>query len=130
MWWQLELVADVVAALTGVRDVHRQHQRLVAEGLHAVHGLFRQLAVPVQIQLEPAVTVWCSGYDLLHGAGGVGAGDVAGVERFCGCEDDDKGRFVIFLAVSAPMSTLCCYICMHRFSPRAVAISPSCQARQ
>lgn len=89
---QLELVADVVAALAGVRDVHRQHQRLVAEGLHAVHDLLRQLAVPVQIQLEPAVTVWRGGYDLLHGAGGVGAGDVAGVERFCGCGDVEKDR--------------------------------------
>lgn len=97
MWRQLELVADVVAALAGVRHVHRQHQRLVAEGLHAVHDLLRQLAVPVQIQLEPAVTVRCGGYDLLHGAGGVGAGDVAGVERFRGCEVVMKDHFFINL---------------------------------
>lgn len=93
MWRQLELVADVVAALAGVRHVHRQHQCLVAQGLHAVHDLLRQLAVAVQIELEPAVAVWRGGYDLLHGAGGVGAGDVAGVERFCGCGDVEKGRF-------------------------------------
>lgn len=97
MWRQLELVADVVAALAGVWHVHRQHQRLVAEGLHAVHDLLRQLTVPVQIQLEPAVTVRCGGYDLLHGAGGVGAGDVAGVERFRGCEVVRKECFFIYL---------------------------------
>lgn len=94
MWRQLELVADVVAALAGVRHVHSQHQRLVAQGLHAVHDLLRQLAVPVQVELEPAVAVWRGSYDLLHRAGGVGAGDVAGVERFCGCGDvEKKGRF-------------------------------------
>lgn len=96
MWRQLELVADVVAALAGVRDVHRQHQRLVAQRLHPVHNLLRQLAVPVQIQLEPAVTVGRGGYDLLHGAGGVGAGDVAGVERFCGCGDVERERLLAF----------------------------------
>lgn len=81
---QLELVADVVAALPRVGDVDGEDEGLVAEPLHAVHDLLRQLAVPVDVQLEPAVPVWCGGHDLLHGAGGVGAGDVAGVEGLSG----------------------------------------------
>lgn len=83
---QLELVADVVATLPGVWDVDSEDQGLVAQRLHPVHDLFRQLPVPVDVQLEPAVAIGCGGHDLLHGAGGVGAGDVAGVESLSGCQ--------------------------------------------
>lgn len=63
---QLELVADVVAALPGVGDVDGEDQGLVAERLHAVHDLLGQLPVPVHVQLEPAVTVRRRRHDLLH----------------------------------------------------------------
>lgn len=83
---QLELVADVVAALPRVGDVDGENQGLVAQRLHPVHDLFRQLSVPVDVQLEPAVAIGCSSHDFLHRAGGVGAGDVAGVESLSGCQ--------------------------------------------
>lgn len=86
VWRQLELVADVVAPFARVGDVHSEDQRLVAERLHAVHNLLRQLPVPVHVQLEPAVAVRRGRHYLLHRAGGVSAGDVAGVEGLCGCE--------------------------------------------
>lgn len=86
MGWQLELVADVVAALPRVGDVHGEDQGLVAERLHAVHDLLGQLPVPVDVQLEPAVAIGRGGHDFLHRTGGVGAGDVAGVEGLSGCE--------------------------------------------
>lgn len=82
---QLELVADVVAALPRVGHVDCEDQRLVAERLHAVHHMFRQLPVSVHIQLEPAVAVGCCCHDLLHRARGICAGDVAGVEGLGGC---------------------------------------------
>lgn len=40
VWRQLELVADVVAALSGVGDIDGEDERLVAERLHAVYDLF------------------------------------------------------------------------------------------
>lgn len=83
---QLELVADVVAALPSVWDVDGEDQGLVAQRLHPVHDLFRQLPVPVDVQLEPAVAIGCGSHDFLYRAGGVGAGDVAGVERLSGCQ--------------------------------------------
>lgn len=66
MWWQLELVADVIAALSSVRDVNGEDQSLVAEPLYTVHDLFRQLPIPVHVKLEPPVTVWCCCHNLLH----------------------------------------------------------------
>lgn len=87
---QLELVADVVAPLAGVGHVHGEDQGLVAQRLHTVDDLLGQLAVTVDIQLEPAVAVGGRRHDLLHRAGGVGAGDVAGVERLrrCGAKEE------------------------------------------
>lgn len=66
VWRQLELVADVVAALSSVGDIDGEDQGLVAEGLYTVNNMFRQLPVPVHVQLEPAVAVWRCCYDLLH----------------------------------------------------------------
>lgn len=87
VWWQLELIADVVASLPRVGDIDGEDKGLVAQRLHAVHNLLRQLAVPVDVELEPAVAVGRGRHDLLHRAGGVGAGDVAGVEGLSGCEE-------------------------------------------
>lgn len=81
---QLELVSNVIAALPSVGDVHGEDERLVAQRLYTVHDLFGQLPVPVHVQLEPAVTVGRGRHDLLHRAGGVCAGDVAGVEGLGG----------------------------------------------
>lgn len=96
MRWQLELVANVVAALSSVGDVDRKDQSFVAKGLHPVHQLLRQFPVPVHIQLEPAVTVWSCCNNLLHRAGRVCAGDVAGVESLGGCMV--KFRFTVLTA--------------------------------
>jgi len=81
------VVTYVVAALAGVGHVDGQHQGLVAQRLHALDDLLRQLAVAVHVQLEPAEAVGRRRHDLLHGAGGVGAGDVAGVDRLRGWRD-------------------------------------------
>lgn len=86
MGGQLELVADVVATLPRVWDVNGEDEGLVTERLHPVHDLLRQLPVPIDVQLEPAVAVGCGGHDFLHRAGGVGAGDVTGVESLSGCQ--------------------------------------------
>lgn len=85
MWRQLELVADVIAAFSSIGDVDGEDQSFVAQRFHSMHDLFGQLSVPVDVQLEPAVAVWCCSSNLLHGAGGVRAGDVAGVEGLGGC---------------------------------------------
>lgn len=66
MWRQLELVADVIAALSGVGHVSGEDQGLVAQGLDTLHNLFRKLAVPVHVQLEPAVAVRGGSNDLFH----------------------------------------------------------------
>lgn len=87
MGGQLELVADVVAALPRVGHVDGEDEGLVAERLHAVHDLFRQLPVSVDVELEPAVAIGRGGHNFLHRAGGVGAGDVAGIEGLSGCEE-------------------------------------------
>lgn len=117
---QLELVADVVAALASVGDVDGEDEGLVAERLDAVHDLLRQFAVPVHVQLEPAVTVGCSRHDLLHRAGGVSAGDVAGVQGLCGCEAEvEKYFFSLFIFIFQPATNSSMLTVTMRVSRRA-----------
>lgn len=64
--WKFELVTDVITPFPCVRHVHCEDQGLVAEALDAVNNVFRQLSVPIHIELEPAVAIGSCCYNLLH----------------------------------------------------------------
>ncbi len=90
--WKLKLVAYVTAAFASVRHIHCKNQSFVAECLHSVHNLLRELTVPVQVQLEPTKPVGRCCDNLLHWTCGVCASYVTGVHCLSGWEMKEEWR--------------------------------------
>lgn len=76
---QAEAVADVVASLARVGQVSSEDQGLESQVLCLLDQLLGSRPVAVDVELEPAQPAGRGSRDLLQSAGGVGAGDVAGV---------------------------------------------------
>lgn len=74
-----ETIADIVASLARVGQIRSEDEGLEAQGLCPPDQLPGSRPVAVDVELEPAEAAGRSRGDLLQRAGGVGAGNVAGV---------------------------------------------------
>lgn len=74
-----ESIADIVASLACVGQIRGEDEALEARGLCPSDQLLGSCSVAVDVELEPAEAAGRGRRDLLQRAGGVGAGNVAGV---------------------------------------------------
>lgn len=76
---QAEAVADIVASLACVGQIGGEDQGLESQGLCLLEQPLGSRPVALDVELEPAQAARRGRRDLLQRAGGVGAGNVAGV---------------------------------------------------
>lgn len=74
-----ETITDIITSFACVGQICGEDEALEAQGLSPLDQLLRNCPVAVDVELEPSETPRGSRGDLLQRAGGVRAGNVAGV---------------------------------------------------
>lgn len=80
-----ETIADVITSFACVGQIRGKDEAPETQGLRPLDQLLGNRPVAVNVELEPLEAARGSRRDLLQRAGGIRAGDVAGVHGFGRC---------------------------------------------
>lgn len=113
-----ETIADIVASLACVGQIRGEDEALEAQGLRPLDQLLGSCPVAVDVELEPAEATGRGCGDLLQRAGGVGAGNVAGVHcsgRLGGVGKESETK--VFEHSCQTSDTKPCTVCRDHLNP-------------